>query len=208
MMLTVNNYTAGYARNQFLFQEMSFELKPCEIIGITGTNGSGKSTFIKGLINLTPFRKGTICIDNDDVSQWDSSTIFRRKSIGYLSQRERVFSHLTVEENLRLYANYAKADIILEDDLYQQMQDIVQSKAKLPAANLSGGEQLILGLLCLTILNPKIVLLDEPSDSLDTKFKELLIQILLHWKKSKSILMVEQNTEILELTTNKTLKIN
>lgn len=197
-MLIVENYTAGYANNQYLFHEMSFKLKPHEIIGIRGINGCGKSTFIKGLINLTPIKKGKIFMDNDNISYWNTSQIFKLKSIGYLSQRERIFNHLTVWENIKLYSYYSKRGGIIETDFYEKMLSVINDKKNIPAANLSGGEQLILNLLCITILNPNTILLDEPSDSLDTKFKELLIQILLYWKKTKSILIVEQNLDILE----------
>lgn len=195
-MLKVDNYTAGYSDNQFLFHNVSFELEPGQVIGVTGLNGSGKSTFIKGLLNLVPYKGGKIVLDGDDITNWNPTRIFSKKSIAYLSQRDRVFKHLTVDEHFRLYHAYSKKheQNLMEPLLY----DLMLPHKNALASNLSGGEQLILGLLCVAILNPDYIFLDEPSDSLDVNYKELLLQILSSWKSDKGLLVVEQNKEILK----------
>lgn len=195
-MLKVDDYTAGYTDNQFLFREVSFELEPGQVIGVTGLNGSGKSTFIKGLLNIVSYKKGKIVLEGDDITHWNPTTIFRKKSIAYLSQRDRVFDHLTVNEHIRLYRAYSKKSIF--SDVEPLLYDLMRSHKNVLASSLSGGEQLILALLCVAILNPDYIFLDEPSDSLDGKYKELLLRIMSSWKKDKGLLVVEQNTGILE----------
>ena len=195
-MLKVENYTAGYAVNQFLFKDVSFKLETGQIIGVTGLNGSGKSTFIKGLLNFVSFKKGKVFLDGDDITNWNPTNIFRKKSIAYLSQRERVFKHLTVDEHLKLYHAYSKKNE--QNGVEPQLYDFLRPHKDALASNLSGGEQLILALLCISILNPDFVFLDEPSDSLDVNYKEILLHILSSWKSNKGILVVEQNIEILK----------
>lgn len=205
-MLKIDNYTAGYTDSNFLFQEISLELLPEQVVGIKGTNGCGKSTFIKGIVNLTPIKKGTISLNGIDISKWETAKIFQTKQIGYLSQRDRIFGHLTVLENIQMYRYYAKDKKLLDTDMSKKLLSIIETKQKLLASTLSGGEQLILGLYCLGILNPDILLLDEPSDSLDSNFKTILIDLISYWKMSgKSILLVEQNLEILNMVSNNIL---
>lgn len=194
-MLKVENYTAGYTANQFLFKEISFELKPGQVIGVTGLNGSGKSTFLKGLLNLVTSKSGKVFLDGDEITNWNPTSIFRKKSIAYLSQRDRVFQHLTVVEHIKLYRAYSKKNV--QNSIEPQLVDLIHSHMDDMASNLSGGEQLILALLCVAILNPDYVFLDEPSDSLDVDYKEVLLQILSSWRQDKGLVVVEQNTEIL-----------
>jgi ABC-type branched-subunit amino acid transport system ATPase component len=202
-MLKIENYTAGYTNPNYLFQEVSLEIPPKQVVGIKGTNGCGKSTFIKGLINLTTVKKGTISLNGIDITLWDTTKIFQTKQIGYLSQRDRVFGHLTIAENIQMYLYYSQEKKLPKSDISKQLFSIIESKQKFLASTLSGGEQLILGLYCLEILNPNVLLLDEPSDSLDSKFKTILIDLINHWKMSgKSILLVEQNMEILNTVSN------
>jgi ABC-type branched-subunit amino acid transport system ATPase component len=205
-MLKVDDYTAGYAKNQFLFKDVSFELQPGQFIGVMGLNGSGKSTFIKGLLNLVSYKKGKIVLDGDDITNWSPTTVFSKKSVAYLSQRDRVFNHLTVNEHIKLYRAYSKRNE--QSTIVAQLEDILHSHKDALASTLSGGEQLILALLGVAILNPDYIFLDEPSDSLDATYKELLLQILLTWKSKKGLLVVEQNIEVLKTVTDINLKID
>jgi ABC-type branched-subunit amino acid transport system ATPase component len=126
------------------------------------------------------------------------SIIFRTNTIGYLSQRERVFNHLTVSEHLQLQQVYSKHPQFLSLPIYARLFSVIESKQKYFASTLSGGEQLILNLLCLLILNPNTIILDEPSDSLDLINKEFLFDIIQLWKnESKSIIIIEQDVTFL-----------
>ena len=208
-MLKIENYTAGYTNSNYLFQEVSLELLPGQVVGIKGTNGCGKSTFIKGIINLTPVKKGTVFLNGINISDWKTTKIFQTKRIGYLSQRERIFTHLTVSENIQMYLYYSKHKKLPDTDISKKLLSIIESKQNLLASTLSGGEQLILGLYCLEILNPDILLLDEPSDSLDTNYKGTLIQLLEYWRDfKKAILIIEQNIEILNSVSDKIYNIH
>lgn len=195
-MFRVENYSAGYTDKQFLFRDVSFEMEPGQAVGVTGLNGSGKSTFIKGLLNIVSNKKGKIVLDGDDITNWNPTTIFRKKSIAYLSQRDRVFGHLTVNEHIKLYRVYSKRKE--NDTIVPRLENLLHSHKDALASTLSGGEQLVLSLLGVALLNTDYVFLDEPSDSLDVNYKNLLSQILSSWKREKGLLIVEQNTELLK----------
>jgi len=208
-MLKIENYTAGYTNSNFLFQEISLEIQSGHAVGIKGTNGCGKSTFIKGIINLAPIKKGTVFLNGIDISKWETAKIFQTKQIGYLSQRDRIFGHLTVSENIQMYRYYSQDKKLPDSDISKELFAIIESKQNFLASTLSGGEQLILALYCLEILNPDILLLDEPSDSLDVNFKTILIDLISYWKVSdKAILLIEQNLEILNIITNNIIILN
>jgi ABC-type branched-subunit amino acid transport system ATPase component len=208
-VLEVKNYTAGYSKNQYLFDETTIKILPGSIVGIKGMNGCGKSTFIKGLINLIPEKKGEIYLNGINITKWETSRIFRTKQLGYLSQRNRVFNHLTVSEHIKLQLLYSNKFEIHSIPSYEILYSLIELKQDILASTLSGGEQLILNLLCLIILNPDVILLDEPSDSLDINIKIELKNLFLYWKeKNKSILLVEQNTNFQESVCNSILKLN
>jgi branched-chain amino acid transport system ATP-binding protein len=208
-MLKIDKYTAGYTNSNYLFQEVSLEILPKHVVGIKGTNGCGKSTFIKGLINLAPIKKGSIFLNGINISDLETAKIFQTKQIGYLSQRDRIFGHLTVSENIQMYRHYSPDKKLPDSDISNKLLTIIDSKQNLLASTLSGGEQLILGLYCLEILNPNVLLLDEPSDSLDSNFKTVLVDLINYWKISgKSILLVEQNIEILNILTDNIIILN
>lgn len=207
-MLEINKYTSGYNKNQYLFKEISLRVSKGNIIGIRGFNGCGKSTFIKGIINLTPVKKGKIFLNNINITNWETSKIFRTNQIGYLSQRNRIFDHLTVYEHLKLQLHYSKNNSFPESQIYNNFFSIIESKQKFLASTLSGGEKLILNLLCLLISDPDVLLLDEPSDSLDLNFKDELKGLLSFWKNSnKSILLVEQNISFQKTICDRIIKI-
>jgi len=207
-MLELVKYRAGYNKNQYLFDETSFTVSKGEIVGIMGLNGSGKSTFLKGIINLIPYKEGKILLNNVDIANLETNTIFNRFNIGYLSQRSRVFNNLTVGEHLKIQLHYSCMNNLPETDLFNNFHNIIKQKENLFASSLSGGEQLVLNLLTLMIRDPDIILLDEPSDSLDIDFKEELINLLLYWKSNnKAIVLIEQNIELLNRVSKITIKI-
>ena len=135
-MLKIDNYTAGYTDSNYLFQEVSLEIPPKHVVGIKGTNGCGKSTFIKGLINLAPVKKGTILLNGVDISKWETAKIFQTKQIGYLSQRERIFGHLTVLENIQMYRYYSQDKKLPNTNISKKLFAIIESKQNLLASTL------------------------------------------------------------------------
>ncbi len=207
-MLDLVKYRAGYNKNQYLFDETSFTVSKGEILGVMGYNGSGKSTFLKGIINLIPYKEGKILLNETDITNLETNSIFDKFNIGYLSQRNRIFSNLTVSEHIKLQMLYSNNVKIPDYDIFNKLNSIIKQKQDLYASTLSGGEQLILSLVCLMIKNPEIILLDEPSDSLDINLKIELIKLMLFWKSSnKVIVLVEQNVDLLNKVSDVILKI-
>lgn len=208
-LLKLEKYRAGYLKNQYLFDETSIKVLPGMVVGIIGTNGCGKSTFVKGILNLTPIKKGEIFLNSDRITNWETSKIFRTKQLGYLSQRERVFKHLTVNEHIKLQQNYSKNFVYRNTSIYERLFSIIEPKQKYFASSLSGGEQLILNIMCILILDPNTIILDEPSDSLDIKNKEFLLDILQSWKnENKSILIIEHDLNFLNNVSDTVIQLS
>jgi ABC-type branched-subunit amino acid transport system ATPase component len=207
-MLILSNYSAGYFKNNFLFEDLSLSLHEGQIIGIIGTNGCGKSTFLKGIINLVPIKKGSILLDNKEITNWSTDKIFKTNKIGYLSQRNRIFNNLTVEEHIYLQKSCSERKDIKEPINYKKAYSFIKLKKKLFASSLSGGEQLLLNLFCLELIDTEVILLDEPSDTLDIVHKADLVETLISWKnKGKSILLVEQDVELTKKVADKIIKL-
>ena len=207
-MLELIKYSAGYKKGQYLFNETSLVVSKGEILGVVGLNGTGKSTFLKGIINLVPYKTGNILINGDDISKYETNQIMNKFNIGYLSQRNRIFNNLTVREHIKLQQLYSNNKFNFNSDIFNNLYSKIELRENYFASSLSGGEQLILNLICLMILDPEIILLDEPSDSLDFNFKEDLKKLLLFWESNnKAIVLIEQNVELLDTISDITIKI-
>lgn len=208
-MLEVFDFSVGYTKEQFLFKNISFKLLPGQIIGIQGPNGCGKSSFIKGIINQVPYKQGKIYLNGKEITNCETSKIFKIAKIGYLNQRNRVFDNLTVAEHIKLHLIYSRKNVLPDNDHFKMLNKVIFKKENFLASTLSGGEQLILCLMCLDIINPDFLLLDEPSDSLDLIHFEILNELLKSWRNlNKGILLIEQNTLLLQKLSNIFLTIN
>lgn len=200
-MLEAQNISAGYSKNMTIIENVSFTLSEGEIIGIIGKNGCGKSTLLKSMLGLAPYRSGREILFGMDISSYSAEHIAKTGLIGYLPQRDRIFQNLTVYENILIpyfgknTKNRKEIDQILDREIFKDLLEFKNTSA----SYLSGGQSLILALACLVLFDPKIFILDEPSDGLDYNKKNKLVELLNELKtKGKGIIMVEQNIEILQ----------
>ncbi|PKP35421.1 MAG: hypothetical protein CVU00_02375 [Bacteroidetes bacterium HGW-Bacteroidetes-17] len=200
-MIEVQNISAGYSKNLTIFENVSFSLTEGKILGIIGKNGCGKSTFLKSLLGLTPYRDGKVSLFGKDISNYSAEQISKLGLIGYLPQRERIFPNLSVYENLLIPCfgkknlNRTDVDHVFDKEIFN---DLFAFK-KTSASYLSGGQSLLLALACLIIFDPPIFVLDEPSDGLDYHKKDKLVELLQYLRGlNKGIIMVEQNVNILQ----------
>ncbi len=201
-MLKVRNLKTGYGKKQIL-NDVSLEVGKGEIVAIIGHNGAGKSTFLKSIFGLLPVWKGEI--------EFDGKQIQNRKSIenvknglSLVMQGNRVFTELTVLENLDVsgYLLNGKSEIQSRLNHVFELFPILADRRKQNAGTLSGGEQQMLALSNALILQPKILLLDEPSLGLSPKFVQLALKTIqeMNQKLNVSILIVEQKVrEVLRI---------
>lgn len=163
-ILQLNNISTGYNGNLIL-KGFSLEVHKSEILLITGTNGSGKSTLLKLIMGFLPVKSGHIFYNNQVINTLSPDKRVKL-GISYLFQDKRIFSNLTVEQNLQV-ANINNGLPII--DRFEKVYDIFPvlfNKRSIIAGQLSGGEQQQLALGRIFMQQPKLILFDEPSAGL------------------------------------------
>jgi branched-chain amino acid transport system ATP-binding protein len=165
-----------------------------ECVALLGRNGMGKTTLLRAVMGLTPPRNGSVRFRSTEVSRWTPSQI-ASSGIGYVPQGRRLFPSLTVDEHLRLtYRRTERAHAWTPDRVYEFFPELAGRK-RLSGARLSGGEQQMLAIGRALVLNPTLLLLDEPSEGLSPVAVERVIEIVRHLRRESGIavLLVEQN---------------
>jgi urea transport system ATP-binding protein len=161
-MLTVNDLYTAYGQSEAL-HGISFDANANETVAIMGRNGMGKTTLFKSLMGILPVKSGAISVAGQDVSHDES---FRRvaKGIAYVPQGRMIFPTLTVEENIQTGLENAKDKTIPEEiyALFPVLWDMRRRKG----GNLSGGQQQQLAIARALVTNPKVLLLDEPTEGI------------------------------------------
>ena len=193
-VLEVEDVYSGYGETEIL-HGVSVYVAPGEIATIIGPNGSGKSTLMKTIFGLLMPTRGKVALDNEDITGLRPDRIVR-KGMCYVPQTDNVFPSLTVLENLEMGA------FIRDDDYSGSITDvfarfpILEERKSQRAGSLSGGEQQMLAMGKALMLNPKVLLLDEPSAGLAPRMVEEILQKIVEIKKTGvAILMVEQNAK-------------
>lgn len=191
-LLEARRITAGYGETEILHR-VFVKVNEGEIVSIVGPNGAGKSTLLKTILGLLKPREGKVILEAEDITGLDPDRIVR-KGICYVPQTDNVFASLTVEENLEMGA------FIRKDNYQNRIQEIytifpdIEERRKDRAGKLSGGQRQMVAIGRALMLEPKIILLDEPSASLAPKLVRLIFQKITEINRSGvGILMVEQN---------------
>ncbi|MCP4409160.1 MAG: ABC transporter ATP-binding protein [Gammaproteobacteria bacterium] len=193
-LLKISALESAYGAVQVLFG-VDMVVDKSEIVSIIGPNGAGKSTVIKSVIGLVDVRAGTISFEGNNITGIATHRA-AAIGIGYVPQGRIVFSQLSVTENLELGA-FLQKDSQLRDHAVEAVFDQfprLKERHKQAAGNLSGGEQQMLAIGRALMMQPKLVILDEPSLGLSPKFVDLIYDKLLELKsQGLTLLMVEQN---------------
>jgi len=193
-LLDIRGLEVAYGAVQVLFG-VDMEVMAGEIVAIIGPNGAGKSTVIKAVIGLQPARAGRIRFRGEDITHLPAHRI-PPLGIGYVPQGRIVFARMTVEDNLEMGAFLIQSrDQRREavEKVFAQFPRLAERRTQL-AGNLSGGEQQMLAIGRALMLDPKLVILDEPSLGLSPKYVDLVFEKLLELKEQgRTLLMVEQN---------------
>lgn len=190
-ILKINDLWGGYKEGVDILRGISMEVQQGEAVGIIGLNGSGKSTFGKAIMNMIPYRKGEIIFEGEDITSLTTSQLSHR-GIAIMQQGGKVFSNLSVWDNLQLAAQRNNSQLIEVIPLLQRPKKELQH---LMADKLSGGQKHQLSLAMTLAVNPRLVILDEPSAGLSPKAVEELYFILLAVKERLgiTIILIEQN---------------
>lgn len=192
-MLSISGLHAYYGRAHIL-QGVSLEVGQGEVVALLGRNGAGKSTTIKSVMGLVPPARGEIRFGEARIDHLPSYRI-ARLGLGYVPEDRRIFSDLTVMENLEVgrQAPRAGAPSWSEDRLFNLFPNLRQLRER-PGGRMSGGEQQMLTIARTLMGNPRCVLLDEPSEGLAPIIVEQMAQSIRALKaEGLSVLLSEQN---------------
>ena len=189
--LCLRGVNALYGDSHVL-HEVSFALRPGRLLALLGRNGAGKTTCINAIIGFLRPRDGEILLEGASIGRLSPEAIARR-GVGLVPQGRRVFPSLTVEENLGVAARGTGRTLA---DAYAFFPRLAERRRQ-AAGSLSGGEQQMLAIARALVSNPRVLLMDEPSEGLAPKLVHEVGEILLRLKSEGfSILLVEQNTTL------------
>jgi len=185
-MLQVKDLHVAYGQSEAL-HGISFEGNANETVAIMGRNGMGKTTLFKSLMGVLPIKSGSVSIAGQEVSRDES---FRRvaKGIAYVPQGRMIFPTLTVEENIQTGLENAKPRVVPEEiyALFPVLWDMRRRKG----GNLSGGQQQQLAIARALVTEPKVLLLDEPTEGIQPSIIKDIARALNEIRKMKRITIV------------------
>lgn len=192
-MLRLEGVSAGYGPVQVL-HEVSFEAHPGEVLCLLGRNGAGKTTTLKAIMGLVPLSAGNVLLDGADISALPAHEAPKR-GIGYIPQGRRLFTELTVAENIEIgLLARGKGEDTREKvlNLFPRLRERLQQRAE----TLSGGEQQMLATARALCLEPSVLLLDEPTEGLQPSMIELIRSSVETMRDAGvAIILVEQRLE-------------
>jgi branched-chain amino acid transport system ATP-binding protein len=193
-MLEVLDLSAGYATGTVL-RGVSLTVAEGELLALLGRNGMGKTTLLRSIAGLRPpvLTRGSIRVAGEEVSTLPSYRVARR-GVSLVPQGRRVFGSLTVEENLRIVARPNRGwDLARVYDLFPRLVERRQQYG----ATLSGGEQQMLAIGRSLMTNPRLLLMDEPSEGLAPAVLDLILDRLRQIKlQGQAVLLAEQNVDL------------
>jgi len=196
--LSINNLRAGYGKMEIL-HDFSLRIAQGQSLCLIGPNGAGKSTVLHSIFGFTNIFSGSIMVGDKDVTALTPSQKLSDAGIAYILQDKSVFPQMTVEENLLMGGFLkdkpaeAKAAAEMVFDKYSRLAE----RRNKPAGVLSGGERRLLEISRALVMQPQVLLVDEPSIGLEPRFIDMVFEILedLQRKDGKTIIMVEQNAK-------------
>jgi branched-chain amino acid transport system ATP-binding protein len=207
-MLSVERLCAWYGAAQILY-ELSFEIGRGEVVALMGRNGAGKSTTLKAVMGLLARRTGNVRFEARDISRLKPFEI-ARLGLGYTPEDRRIFSDLTVSENLdvgrqnpRCFADRHPAPSWTPERLFTLFPNLAEMRDRL-GGRMSGGEQQMLTVARTLMGNPLLVLLDEPSEGVAPLIAERMAATIVALKQEGlSVLLSEQNIHFAEFVADR-----
>ncbi|MBZ0216427.1 MAG: ABC transporter ATP-binding protein [Fimbriimonadaceae bacterium] len=196
--LEIDGLRAGYGRMEIL-HDFSLRVGKGQSLCLIGPNGAGKSTVLHSIFGFTNIFAGTLKVDGNDVTNLSPNAKLANAGIAYILQDNSVFPDMSVEENLWMGgflknkpANAKQA----AEEVFTRYPRLAERR-KQPARVLSGGERRLLEISRALVMNPDILLVDEPSIGLEPRYIDMVFEILddLQNRDGKTIVMVEQNAK-------------
>lgn len=205
-MLSVEGLTSGYG-NTMIVQQFDLDVGSAQVVGLLGRNGVGKTTALKTIMGVLPARAGSVIFDGVDITELPTNER-AKMGLAYVPQGRMIFGSLTVEDNIRLgVVGTGRSDLQGKLQRMYKLFPILKEKKRQLGGELSGGQQQILALARALVTEPKLILLDEPSEgiqpSIVAEISELIKELSVN--HGVSIVLVEQN---FDFATNTVSKVN
>jgi branched-chain amino acid transport system ATP-binding protein len=198
----IENLRAGYGKMEIL-HDFNLQVGERQSLCLIGPNGAGKSTILHSIFGFTNIFSGTITVgtgsDARDVTALTPNQKLREAGIAYILQDKSVFPGMTVEENLWMGGYLMDKPALAKqkaEEIFEKYPRLAERRSK-PAGVLSGGERRLLEISRALVMEPKLLLVDEPSIGLEPRFIDMVFEILhdLQHNEGKTIIMVEQNAK-------------
>ncbi|XPP26242.1 MAG: ABC transporter ATP-binding protein [Leucobacter sp.] len=193
LVVKADNLTAGYLPGINILNGCTLEAYQGELIGIIGPNGAGKSTLLKAMFGLVQIRDGAVTLDGEDVTNAATNQLVR-KGVGFVPQTNNVFPSLSIEENLQMGLFLKPKEFSTRVEEMWELFPMLAERRRQRAGSLSGGERQSVAMARALMMDPKVLLLDEPSAGLSpVRQDETFIRTRQINKTGVTIIMVEQN---------------
>ena len=192
-VLRADNLIAGYLPGVNILNGSDLYCQDGELVGIIGPNGAGKSTLLKALFGLVRIHTGTVTLRGDEITN-QRADVLVTKGIGFVPQSNNVFPSLTIAENLQMGCYQAPKKLSERLDFVHGIFPALQDRRNQRAGSLSGGERQMVAMGRALMMEPSVLLLDEPSAGLSPAMQdEVFVQTRAINKAGVSVVMVEQN---------------
>ena len=190
-----NNMTGGYGDGPDIINSCSINVDKGEIVAILGPNGAGKSTAMKAMLGLLNLKSGSVVIEDQDISKFSPQERVQR-GISFVPQTKNVFSELAVRENLEIGGFLRKDDIDIVINQIYELFPILAEKRDQVVGQLSGGQRQQVALGRALMIQPSVLMLDEPTAGVSPIVMDELFEHIVKVKKTGvAIIMVEQNAK-------------
>jgi branched-chain amino acid transport system ATP-binding protein len=212
-MLEVDGLSAFYGPAQALF-DVSLHLKAGEFVVLQGLNGAGKSTLLKAVMGMEVKTRGAIRYSRDaaadvdvgvDISRWETHRR-AQAGLGYVAEDRRLFTSLTVLENLTVVAR-GDASSKAQEARVLDLFPVLKTMLKRPAAHMSGGEQQMLAIARTLMTQPQLLLLDEPCEGIAPVLVESIRDALLVLRAGGMAMLVAEQNQLLAASADRTLRL-
>jgi branched-chain amino acid transport system ATP-binding protein len=196
-VLDVRGLKVGYGDGRLIVDGVDLQVEPGEIVTMIGQNGAGKSTVLKGIYNMARERHGEIALAGEPVFGLPPHKLLQR-GLAYIPQDHTVFPRLSIAENLSMGGYLIEDRGLLAERIaaVEAMFPVLAERRQQYAASLSGGEQRMLEIARTLVMNPKVIMLDEPSIGLAPRLVDQVFAVVRRLADAgTAILMVEQNVK-------------
>lgn len=206
-MLELSGVNTFYGKAHIL-RDLSFAIEAGEVVSLLGRNGAGKTTTVKSIMQLVKPETGTIQFDGQELTRLPTHRV-AKLGIGYVPEERRIFTDLTISENLEVGRQAPRPEVFewSHDILFELFPNLAERRSN-RGKELSGGEQQMLSIARTLMGNPRLLLLDEPSEGIAPVIVEQMAQTILKLKEEGlPVLLSEQNLHFARLVSDRAVII-